>query len=101
MGPESPGGTSQPGRQYWKIVVVTLGVTCAVAAGLYQLAHLYVLNEAERNIQALLLAHKGMHRYIQEVMHPAFYKLKAEGACRRKVLFPRDPLLVVHRQKPA
>lgn len=66
-------------RHYWKITVVVLGVTFAVAAGLYQLAHFYVLNEAERNIEAVLLAHKGMHRYIQEVMHPAFYKLKAEG----------------------
>lgn len=88
MGPESPGGTSQSGRRYWKILVVTLGVTCAVGAGLYQLAYLYVLNEAERNIQALLLAHKGTHRYIQEVMHPAFYKLKAEGMVAEKFYSP-------------
>lgn len=79
MGAESRSSVSPPGRQYWKIAVVVLGVTCVVAAGLYHLARLYVLNEAERNIQAVLLVHKGTHRYIQEVMHPVFYKLRAEG----------------------
>jgi signal transduction histidine kinase len=88
MGPESWSGTSQSGRRYWKISVVVLGVTLAVAAGLYQLARLYVLTEAERNIQAVLLAHKGMHRYIQEVMHPAFFKLKAEGMVAEKFYAP-------------
>lgn len=88
MGPESPGGASQSGRRYWKILVVTLGVTCAVGAGLYQLAHLYILNEAERNIQAVLLTHKGLHRYIQEVMHPVFYKLRAEGLVSEKFYAP-------------
>ena len=79
MGAESRSSVSPPGRQYWKIAVVVLGVTFVVAAGLYHLARLYVLNEAERNIQAVLLVHKGTHRYIQEVMHPVFYKLRAEG----------------------
>ena len=88
MGPDSRRFFSLPNRHYLKITVVTLGVTCAVAAGLYSLAHLYVLNEAERNIQALLLVHKGMHRYIQEVMHPAFYKLKAEGMVAGKFYSP-------------
>ena len=88
MGTESWSGTSQSGRRYWKMVGVVLGVTLAVAAGLYQLAYLYVLNEAERNIQAVLLAHKGMHRYIQEVMHPAFYKLKAEGLIAEQFYAP-------------
>jgi len=88
MGPEIQGFVSPPRHHYWKIALVALGVTCAVAAGLYSLARLYVLNEAERNIQALLLVHKGMHRYIQEVMHPAFYKLKAEGLVAEKFYAP-------------
>ncbi|MFH1020538.1 MAG: DUF3365 domain-containing protein [Pseudomonadota bacterium] len=68
--------------------MLTLGVTCVFAGGLYYLVRLYVLNEAERNIQALLLVHKGMHRYIQEVMHPAFFKLKAEGYVAEKFYSP-------------
>ncbi|MCX5875533.1 MAG: DUF3365 domain-containing protein [Deltaproteobacteria bacterium] len=88
MGPETQGFVSPPRHHYWKITLVALAVTCAVAGGLYYLARLYVINEAERNIEAVLLAHKGMHRYIQEVMHPAFYKLKAEGMVAEKFYAP-------------
>jgi len=88
MGPDSRRLNSQSGHHYLKITMVALGVACAVAGGLYYLARLYVLNEAERNIQAVLLAHRGMHRYIQEVMHPAFYKLKAEGLVAEKFYAP-------------
>ncbi|MFA6499741.1 MAG: DUF3365 domain-containing protein, partial [Desulfurivibrionaceae bacterium] len=88
MVPVLQGFASQSKYHYWKIIVVALGVTCAVAAGLYYLARLYVLNEAERNIQAVLLSHKGLHRYIQEVMHPSFYKLKAEGSVAEKFYAP-------------
>ena len=88
MGTQSRSSVSQPGRQYWKIAVVVLGVTFVVAAGLYNLARLYVLNEAERNIQAVLLTHKGLHRYIQEVMHPVFYSLRAEGMVSEKFYAP-------------
>ncbi|MCG2823115.1 MAG: DUF3365 domain-containing protein, partial [Desulfobulbaceae bacterium] len=88
MGAESRSSVSQPGRQYRKIAVVVLGVTFVVAAGLYHLARLYVLNEAERNIQAVLLTHKGLHRYIQEVMHPVFYSLRAEGMVSEKFYAP-------------
>lgn len=88
MGPESRVFVSQPRRHYRKITAVALGVACVVAGGLYYLARLYVLNEAERNIQAVLLSHKGLHRYIQEVMHPTFYKLKAEGLVAEKFYAP-------------
>jgi len=96
MGAESRSSVSQPGRQYWKIAVVVLGVTFVVAAGLYNLARLYVLNEAERNIQAVLLTHKGLHRYIQEVMHPVFFSLRAEGMVSEKFYAPD-----LYRQEPA
>ncbi|MGV1097978.1 c-type heme family protein [Thiovibrio sp. JS02] len=66
-------------NKYFWMVGVVLAVTCSVAAGLYYLARLYVLSEAEQNIQGVLLAHRGMHRYIQEILHPAYYKMKEEG----------------------
>lgn len=88
MGPVSSSSASPAKHHYLKITAVALAVTCAVAGGLYSLARLYVLNEAERNIEALLLVHKGTHRYIQEVMHPAFYKLKAEGMVAEKFYAP-------------
>ena len=88
MGAELRGVVSQPRRHYGKITAVALAVACVVAGGLYYLARLYVLNEAEKNIQAVLLSHKGLHRYIQEVMHPTFYKLKAEGLVAEKFYAP-------------
>jgi len=88
MGSDSRRFFSPPDRHYVKITVVALGVACAIAGGLYYLARLYVLSEAERNIQALLLVHKGTHRYIQEIMHPTFYKLKAEGMVAEKFYAP-------------
>ena len=88
MGVELRDFVSRPRRHYGKITAVALGVACVVAGGLYYLARLYVLNEAEKNIQAVLLSHKGLHRYIQEVMHPTFYKLKAEGLVAEKFYAP-------------
>ncbi|MFZ5775561.1 MAG: sensor histidine kinase [Thermodesulfobacteriota bacterium] len=72
------GGTARSRNRYLWMVGVALGVAVCVATGLYFLARLYVLNEAEKNIQAVLLAHRGMHRYIQEIMHPTFYKARGD-----------------------
>ncbi len=88
MGSGSQGFASQTRGHYWKISMVALGVTCAVGIGLYRLAHFYVLNEAERNIEAVLLAQKGIHRYISEVMHPTFFKLKAKGLVSEEFYAP-------------
>ena len=79
MGSTSEGTAVRSRKKYFGMAGVVLGVACSVAAGLFYIARLYVLNEAEKNIQAVLLAQKGIHRYIQEVMHPAYYKLKAAG----------------------
>ncbi|OGQ88083.1 MAG: hypothetical protein A2512_07020 [Deltaproteobacteria bacterium RIFOXYD12_FULL_56_24] len=66
-------------RQLWLVGAVAIGITCLVAALLHFLAHFYMLNQAEKSVKSLLLAQRGFHRYIQEVMHPTFYKLKGEG----------------------
>ncbi len=39
----------------------------------------YVINHAEKEIRNLLLEHKGLHKYVQEIMHPALYKYQANG----------------------
>lgn len=70
----------KPGRaQYLRMGAVALAVTCAIAGLLYYGVRLYVLHEAEKNIENILLSHKGIHHYIQQMMHPAFYKAKEEG----------------------
>ena len=88
MEPKPHNRGSQTSHHYWKISVVALAVSCAVAAGLSQLVHMYVLNEAERNIEAVLLAQKGIHRYISEIMHPTFFKLKAKGLVSEEFYAP-------------
>ncbi len=82
------GCAARSGNKYFWMVGLVLGVTCGVAAGLYFLARLYVLDEAEKSVQALLLAHRGFHRYIQEVMHPTFFIQKSQGAIAENFYAP-------------
>jgi signal transduction histidine kinase/CheY-like chemotaxis protein/PAS domain-containing protein len=58
---------------------IVAGVTCAVMAGLYFLANAYVMRQAEANVENLLLSHKGMHHYVQQVMHPALYQYQEDA----------------------
>jgi len=45
----------------------------------FYMAKAYVISHAEKDIRNLLLEHKGLHKYVQEVMHPALYKYQADG----------------------
>ena len=63
----------------WKLAVVALTVALALGALLYQSVSYYVLFQAERNLENLLLSHRGIHEYIQRVMHPAFYASRNAG----------------------
>ena len=45
----------------------------------YYLARAYVISHAEEEIRNLLLEHRGVHTYVQKVMHPALYKYQEEG----------------------
>jgi signal transduction histidine kinase len=68
-----------PRKQLLSMVGLALGVTVAAAIVFYYISSAYVLNQAERNIQNLLLSHKGIHHYVQNTMLPALYKYQAEG----------------------
>ncbi|MBU0681723.1 MAG: DUF3365 domain-containing protein [Proteobacteria bacterium] len=59
--------------------IIASGVTVVVMVALYFLADAFVMRQAEKNIENLLLSHKGIHHYVQEVMHPALYKYEDEG----------------------
>ncbi len=61
------------------ILSAALLVAIGIAAALFYATRLYVLSQAEHKIEDLLLAHKGIHHYVQQVMHPALYRYKAEG----------------------
>ncbi|MFH1981343.1 MAG: DUF3365 domain-containing protein [Pseudomonadota bacterium] len=66
----------------WKsLKALAFGAIITALAGgtLYFAANAYVIAHAERDIEYLLLSHKGVHHYVQRVVHPALYELKDIG----------------------
>ena len=63
------------------LVWIALPALVAVCAGfsVYTLVSRYVIQQAETHIRDVLLSHRGLHHYIQQVMHPAFYRARDEG----------------------
>ncbi len=55
-------------------------MSCALAASIlfYHISESYIISQAEKNIQNLLLSHKGIHLYVQKRMLPALYEYKDE-----------------------
>jgi len=51
----------------------------AVAVILNYAISAFFLNAAEDKIKNVLLSHRGLHRYIQQVMHPVFFKARDNG----------------------
>ncbi len=45
----------------------------------YYLSRLYILDKAEQRVRDVMLECRAFHQYVQQVMHPAMYKLKQEG----------------------
>jgi PAS domain S-box-containing protein len=72
----------------WKLIVIMLFVTGAIALSLYNLSNAYVIHQAEKNIQNLLLSHKGVHYYIQQDAHQAFYRLKDNNEIKQEMFLP-------------
>lgn len=51
----------------------------AVTAGVYYVAQKRILNRAQQDIEHLILSHRGLHHYIQRVLHPTFFKAVDNG----------------------
>lgn len=66
----------------------TVVITLVVAAIVYYTAQAYILDRAERNIESLLLSQRGLHHYIQRVMHPVFFKAIDSGAVVKEYYAP-------------
>ncbi len=54
------------------MVIVAVTLQYAISA--------FFINDAEDKVHNLLLSHRGLHQYIQRVMHPEFYKARRQGA---------------------
>jgi signal transduction histidine kinase len=78
----------EPSVSYVKIFFVSVLITGAAGFLFYFLTSRYVISQAEKNIQNLLLSHRGIHMYIQRIMHPALYRFKSEGEIKEHFYSP-------------
>ncbi|TIH16489.1 DUF3365 domain-containing protein [Marinifilum sp. JC120] len=63
-------------KKFLKVAVLFLLIIMTVWVVLFYVARQYIVTQAEDKIKEILLVHKGMHHYVQEIMHPALYKYK-------------------------
>jgi PAS domain S-box-containing protein len=66
-------------RAWIGVAAAAFSVAAAVGALLYIGVSRYAVGEAEERVQHVLLTHRGLHRYIQEVLHPEFYRARDAG----------------------
>ncbi|GAM09577.1 blue-light-activated protein [Geobacter sp. OR-1] len=82
---DSTGG----GRKQWvRFFLLPFAAAIIAAIGMYFAVSAYVLNQADENIQNILLSHKAIHHYIQRVMHPAFYRARDAGEISQSFYSP-------------
>ena len=60
---------------WWCIGILTL--FSLVMGGVWLGSKYYVLKKAEKDIETMLLQHKGVHHYVQMMAHPELYALKS------------------------
>jgi len=85
-----PGVVNRPGsRLSWLRLVIFPTVAALLAAvAMFYAVSAYVINEAEKNVQNIMLSQRGVHHYIQRVMHPAFFKARDEGIIAKDFYAP-------------
>lgn len=78
----------ESGRNLVKLALFPFLAMVAVAGILYYAISTFFINDAEDKVRNVLFSHRGLHRYIQEVMHPAFYKAREHGAVAKEFYSP-------------
>lgn len=61
------------------LLLIPLILSACVAIGLYLVISTYLLNDATDKIRNVLLSQRGLHLYIQKVMHPTFFRAREHG----------------------
>ncbi len=61
------------------LLLIPVMLAIAVAVALYFAISSYLLNDATDKIRNVLLSQRGLHLYIQKVMHPTFFKAREQG----------------------
>ncbi|MBN1344963.1 MAG: PAS domain S-box protein [Phycisphaerae bacterium] len=73
------GGRILERQKRWILAGTALALVIVVVALSYRLTKSYVLAQAERRVRDVMLECRALHRYVQNDMHPALYRLKQEG----------------------
>lgn len=76
---KQPGEDGTMRSQIVKTAIIAALIMVAVAALGYVISRAYVLKQAEKNITNLLLSHKGIHHYVQNIMLPAYRTYQDQG----------------------
>lgn len=66
-------------KQNLSALAIAMVIMLAVGCCFYFFSRAYVLEKAEANITNLLLSHKGIHHYVQNILIPAYAKYQADG----------------------
>lgn len=66
-------------RCFIKMGTVPIIAMIVVAAVIYYALSAFFIKDAEDKIKNVLLSHRGLHLYIQKIMHPTFYKARDNG----------------------
>jgi PAS domain S-box-containing protein len=63
-------------RRYVMPGIIAAVTMVVVAAVIYYALSAFFLKDAEDKIKNVLLSHRGLHHYIQKIMHPTYYKAR-------------------------
>jgi PAS domain S-box-containing protein len=75
-------------RRFSKPVTLPAVITLVVAAAIYYALSAFFLKDAEDKIKNVLFSHRGLHSYIQKIMHPTFYKARDDGKVAQEFYSP-------------
>ena len=79
---------AEKGRRFiWMAVISVTGIAVLAVIINYAIATFFI-NDAEDKIRSVLLSHRALHLYIQNVMHPAFYNAQDEGSVSQEFYSP-------------
>jgi len=76
-------------KQKLATVVVVLALAFGVALAVNYGTSRFFVRQAEEEIQHILLSHRGLHRYVQSVMHPAFFEAREQGYISKDFYAPQ------------
>lgn len=77
------------GSRKFRLFAIPAIVALVAAYILYSAITSYIIGKAKQEVQNVLLANRGLHLYIQRVMHPTYYEALEQGAVTKAFYKPQ------------